>query len=162
METRSQICDAFYFPDPEAELAAVDNVIFPRLLATLNQAKIDYNLAANFTTDPRQRAYLSKHYLNILSKHHLLGEIVELRAETYAQRPMLATVMEQSANLTIDWMRFATNGELIISGTAEDFSKWAKNRIASERDFLKYFSGLVARAQTAQIKKHSTCNKNSA
>jgi|GEM_PF-2117293 len=142
------------FPDPEAELAAVDN-FYPRLLEELNRAKIDYNFAADHTVDPNHRAFLAERYMHILSRGHLLYLGVELRTETYAKRPMLALLVEHSISLTIEWMRLATNGQLIISGTKEDFGQWAERRIESELEFVRYFREEVERVQRGRFVKTS-------
>lgn len=148
-----------YFADPEVELDAVDRVIYPRLLEMLNQAKIDYNWAANPATDKAYREYLVKAYINILKDEHLLDESVRLRDETYAKRPMLATVMEQAIALTIDWLRLITRS-FTVKGTAENFSTWAETRIESERQFLRNLIAGIRDIEMSQLSKR-TATENS-
>lgn len=152
METRQNKEPQVYFTDPEAELAAVDRVIYPRLVEMLNQAKIDYNFASDPKTDHNYRAYLAKMYVDILKDGHLLDESVSLRDETYAKRPMLTTVMEQAIALTIDWLRLITKS-FVVKGAAENVSTWAEARIESERDYLRSLIAGIQNVEMAQLRK---------
>lgn len=130
-----------YYPDAEDELRAVDDIVYPELLEQLNQAKIDYNMAASPNVDLTVKNELVRKYFLKL----MVGNLVEsedlLRSETYVKRPNLALVREHACHLTIAWLKLITvfdQGEPSAS-----YMQWANKRIASELEYLRDFCSKI-------------------
>lgn len=143
----------YYYPDAEAELAAVDGFIYVEMLAELNAAKIAYNMIADPRTDDYSRQALIKKYFDILKVGNLVNPGVLLRKETYSKRPQVALIKDHACHLTIALLRqmkvFDEGGNVDMG-----FILWVNERVNSELAYLNEFNATIREAQAGRFAKN--------
>lgn len=163
--------DLNYEPSPEEmERYVIDEVIFPALLARLNQAKIDLNTARSAHTDDRERAALLTKYVAVLKDGGRIINDVELpkgekltgrfSVENLITDPKMAAIFDHDIAVTIEWLEIMGDniGNIVRSGVS--LGESTLTRIERERQNLQDISRvsrqrLVTTQQTRSVVESS-------